>query len=243
MDRGRIRIAALLVLVAAVALSAWLARPAPLAITGDLDAALAAAKARHGWVVVHVRRADRPLGAKMDAETLGDPDVARRAKEGFLHVRLEAPAAADATGSASARRLERLAGPGVALATLVVDGMGDAVAELDGFATATELLGFLDRVRARRGELGDRATPTIRRAEIVFELGAVASAERLLAEIGGGGDEAATAARVLLLRGQIELHRGHVEAAAQAFRDVAARYPATPSAGEATRLLGTLPSR
>jgi len=238
MARGRIRIAALLVLVAAVALSAWLARPAPLAITGDLDAALAAAKAKHEWVVVHVRRADRPLGAKMDAETLADPDVARRAKEGFLHVRLDA--------TAEAARVERLAGSGVALATLVLEGEGegDAVAELDGFATAPELLGFLDRVRARRGELGDPATPKLRRAEIVFELGAVVSAERLLAEVvAAGGGDAAAAARALLLRGQIELRRGHVEAAAQALRDVTARYPATPSAGEATRLLGTLPSR
>jgi hypothetical protein len=231
----KLRIAALLVLVAAVALSAWLARPAPLAITSDLDAALAAAKAKNEWVVVHVRRADRPLGAKMDAETLADPEVARRAKEGFLHVRLDA--------TAEAVRVERLAGPGVALATLVVDGEGDAVAELDGFATAAELLGFLDRVRAQRGELADPATPRIRRAELLFELGAVASSERHLAEIGAGGGDAATSARALLLRGQIELRRGHVEAAAQAFRDLTARYPATPSAGEATRLLGTLSSR
>jgi hypothetical protein len=244
MASQKIRIAALLVLVAAVALSAWLARPAPLAVTNDLDAALADAKAKGAWVVVHVRRADRPLGAKMDAETLAEPEVARQATEGLLHVRLAAPAAADATDSATALRIERLAGPGAALATLVLNEEGEVVAELDGFATAAELLEFLDRVRARRGELLDPATPRIRRAELLFELGALAFAERLVAEIdAAGGDDPGTAARALLLHGQIELRRGHVEAAAQALRDVTARYPATPSAGEATRLLGTLPSR
>ena len=237
MARGKLRLAALAIVVAAVALSAWLARPAPLAIGSDLDAALASAKRSGAWVVVHVRRADRPLGAKMDEETLADPEVARRSKEGFLHVRL------DATTEAAC--VERLAGPGVALATLVVVGEdeGDTVAELDGFATPTELVAWLDRVRARRGELVDPATSRIRRAEIVFELGAVTSAERLLAEIGDAGDDAGTAARALLLHGRTELHRGHVDAAKQALQDAAARYPATPSAGEATRLLGTLPSR
>lgn len=239
MGRGTLRLAALLVVVAAVALSAWLARPAPLAIGSDLDAARTAAKSKGAWVVVHVRRADRPLGAKMDAETLADPEVARRAKDGFVHVRFDA--------AAEHERVERLAGPGAALATLVLDDGGETVAQLDGFATGPELLLFLERVRARRAELSDPATPKVARAEIVFSLGAVTSAERELATAeSAGADRAADAAlapRALLLHGQLELRRGHVEAAAQAFRDVVARYPATPSAGDAERLLGTLAPR
>jgi hypothetical protein len=157
-----------------------------------------------------------------------------------VHARLDAIAQSD--------RLERLAGPGVALATLVVDEKGEVVAELDGFADAAGLLGFLDQVRAQRPALSDPATPRVARAERLFALGAVASAERELAEIAKGGNgsdsgDPALAARAGILRGRVELHRGHVAAAKEALRDTAARYPATPSARDATALLESISSR
>jgi hypothetical protein len=164
----------------------------------------------------------------MDLETLADPAVAQGAKEGFVHVRLDA--------LAQGERLERLAGSGVALATLVVDEKGEVVAELDGFANGTELLAFLEKVRAQRPALSDPATPAVARAETHFALGAVKSAERELSEAGDS-------ARAGILRGRIELHRGHVEAAREALRETAARYPATPSARDATALLESISSR
>jgi hypothetical protein len=242
----KLRVALLTGIVTLVALSAWLARPAPISIASDFDAALATAKASGAWIVVHVRRADRPLGAKMDQETLADPEVARRAKDGFVHARLDA--------IAQEERLERLAGPGVALATLVVDESVEVVAELDGFADGTGLLAFLDKVRAQRPALSDPATPRVVRAETLFALGAVTSAEREVAAIGtgakggNGGDgsdagDPALAARAAILRGRLELHRGHIAAAREALRETVARYPATPSARDATALLDSISSR
>ena len=218
----RLRIVGLLLLVAGVTASAWLARPRPLAFVASLDAAYAEARAQSSWVVVHVRRADRPLGAQMDRETVADPELARAARDGFVHARLDA--ASERTHIAPP--LE----PGVALATLVTDADGAIVAELDGFATTAELIAFLLRVRARADALRDAETPALVRAEIVLDLGATAAAERLLASL---PDEA----RTLLLRGRLGLARGHVDAARRDLEAVVARYPATPSARDAARLL------
>lgn len=218
----RLRVVVLLVMVAGVAASAWLARPRPLAFAASLDAAYAEARAESRWVVVHVRRADRPLGAQMDRETVADPQFARAARDGFVHARLDAAS----EGARVAPPLE----PGVALATLVTDADGAIVAELDGFATTAELIAFLARVSARADALRDAETPALVRAEIVLDLGATAAAERLLAAL---PDEA----RTLLLRGRLGLARGHVDAARRDLEAVVARYPATPSARDAARLL------
>jgi hypothetical protein len=224
----RLRIVALLLMVAGVSASAWLARPRPLAFATNLDAAYAEARARSRWVVVHVRRADRPLGLQMDRETVADPEFARAARDGFVHARLDAAS----EGACVAPPLR----PGVALATLVTDADENVLAELDGFATAAELLAFLTRVRARAAALRDPKTPPVTRSELLFELGATEAAEWSLAPLPED-------ARTLLLRGRIELARGHVDAARRALQQTVERYPATPSARDAARLLESPASR
>jgi hypothetical protein len=218
----RLRIVALLLMVAGVAASAWLARPRPLAFAANLDAAFAEARAQSRWVVVHVRRADRPLGSQMDRETVADPEFARAARDGVVHAQLDAAS----EGACVAPPLR----PGVALATLVTEADGSVVAELDGFATTAELVAWLARVRAREAALRDPATPAVTRSEMLFELGATEAAEWSLGPLPED-------ARVLLLRGRIELARGHVDAARRDLEAVVDRYPATPSAPDAARLL------
>jgi hypothetical protein len=220
----RLRIVALLLMVAGVAASAWLARPSPLTFAANLDAAYAEARAQSRWVVVHVRRADRPLGLQMDRATVADPEFARAARDGFVHARLDAAS----EGACVAPPLR----PGVALATLVTDAEKNVVAELDGFATTAELVAWLARVRARAPALRDPETPPVARSELLFELGATEAAEWSLAPLPED-------ARVLLLRGRIESARGHVDAARRDLEAVVARYPATPSARDAARLLET----
>ena len=218
----RLRIVALLLLVVVVAGSAWLARPRPLAFAPSLDAAFAEARARGARVVLHVRSAARPLGARMDRETLADPGVASAARDGFVHARLDA-----ATDGA---RVSPPLAPGVALATLVADADGALIGELDGFATPAELLAFLARVRARDAILRDPATPAVARAEALLDLGALPAVERAIAGLPED-------APLLLLRGRLAAARGHIEAARRDLAAVVARYPATPPARDAARLL------
>lgn len=232
------RLAIVLVAVALLAIVAWRARPRPLEFAPSFGAALETARADDAWVVVHLRRADRPLGTKMDVETLADRSVQLGAHDGFVHVRLDA--------ERDSAIVTPLAGDGAALSTLVVDRAGELVARADGFLGARELLAFLARVRAAkpRIEAAERALAAdssgnesdgAQRLDLARSLDALGASERAEREAARAELDLATArndmSRALeaaRFRAELLERRGQLDAAAQLRRDADARYRPAP---------------
>jgi hypothetical protein len=225
-------------IVAALLAFAWSRRPRPLEFESTFEAALARARELDAWVVVHVRRADRPLGERMDRETLASREARGEGRDGFVHVRVDA--------AAQPELAERLAGSGGALATAVVDEKGELVALLPGFAEPKPFAAFLEEVREQRpaiaalrarldADAGD-VDARLDLARRLMQLGATARAEleverarRDLDAAGEGGRFAALRPRALALHAELLTTRGQDAAAADLRRELEARYPAAPA--------------
>jgi len=235
--RTSIRLLLITAIVALLLGYAWSRRTRALETAADLAVALELARERGDWIVVHVRRADRPLGARMDAETLSTAAARRAANEGFVHVRVD-PGRGD-PAIVDGGRL----GESVALATIVLDRDGATVARRDGFLDGAGFVAFFAAIRVNRPELERLARAMARepsdgrirceRARLLHLLGADARAEaeieraRLDLEIDLDGASSLPAA--------IELHatlleaRGQFAAAAELRRKLPASYPPAPS--------------
>lgn len=133
---------ALCALCACAALS-MLTRPAR--AVGDLAAALEEATASGKLTVVHFGRADRPLCARMQAETLASPAALSAVSDRFVEIAIDSRAHADA--------FEQLTGEKGSLATCVVDAKGELVGRLPGFAETRAYLRFLDTVERHAAQL------------------------------------------------------------------------------------------
>jgi len=224
------RLAALAALVALLMAFAWRARPRPLLFAPSFDAALASARAGGEWVVVHVRSSGRPLGSRMDHETLSSPLVRRSAAADFLHVRLDVEREPELAA--------RFAGSGAALSTLVVDERGELVARRDGWLDAEGFVALLDAVRAHRpaldaarrrldaDERDDAARVDL--AAGLAELGASDRAELELRRTLATEDDA-TRARAVALLADLLAARGQIAASEALRRELADSYPAAPS--------------
>jgi hypothetical protein len=231
MTRALVAVAA----VAALFVVAWNARPRAVEFECDLASALTRANSSPSsssssdWIVAHVRRADRPLGAVMDRETLTSRDVRAAAHAGFVHVRVDADREPELA--------ERIAGPGAALATVVLDERGEVVAELPGFADAARFVEFLDAVRAKRPAI-EAARGGVDLAQPLFELGAARRAEsevdRVMRELGDELDRRTPlAVRAVTMKARLLAARGQAAAAEEMLRRVDGSYPARPSASDA----------
>jgi tetratricopeptide (TPR) repeat protein len=231
-----IRLSAVAALVALLALFAWRARPRAIDFEPSFEAALERARARGDWVVVHLRRSDRPLCARMDQETLAARAVEAGAREGFVHARVQAEREPALT--------ERLAGPGAALATLVTDERGYVVARLDGFVEARPLADFFERVRARRPAI-EAARARLERepaavaarlvlADELRALGATVRAEEVAREALATSDDE-TRPRALALVADLLLARGQEAAAEELRRELLGRYPSPPASDPGTK--------
>ena len=88
-------------------------------------------------LIVYFSSKGPPVSADMSKKTLADPKVVARLKEGFVHVRVDSVA--------SAELFRKLVGERGRLATCVVDGTGDVISVLSGFADAPSYLAFLKR--------------------------------------------------------------------------------------------------
>jgi len=104
---------------------------------GDYETALAAGRSEGKLVVVHFWMEGRPLCKAMNDETFSHAEVARLANARFVNVKVEID-----------RRPElfraTVGGRG-GLATCVLDGTGDVVSALPGFAPPAAYLRFLER--------------------------------------------------------------------------------------------------
>ena len=112
----------------------------------DYEAALAEARKADRRVVVHFQMKSRPLGQAMSEETFSQAEVVRRSAP-FLNVWVDLDAQPDL--------FDRLMGGKGGLGTCVVDGEGDVVSALPGFAGPKEYVSFLDR--AEKGYASLRA--------------------------------------------------------------------------------------
>ena len=234
------RFVAVLAVIVAIVAFAWRARPREIEFCASFDAALEKARSERAWVVVHVRREDRPLGEKMDRETLRSREVEAlthssgrsRAGDasgtGFVHVRVDA-----------AREIElatRLAGPGAALATVVTDARGDVVALLAGFVEAGSFVAFLESVRARRpaieaatARLESEPADVAARLDLATALRELGAAARAEAEVERARREL-DGPRALALHAELLAARGQIAAAEELRRELRERYPSAPFA-------------
>ncbi len=112
----------------------------------EYEAALAEAGKADRRVVVHFQMKSRPLGQAMSEETFSQPEVIRRSAA-FLNVWIDIDSRPDL--------FDRLLGGKGGLATCIVDGEGDVVSALPGFAGPKEYVLFLDR--AEKGYVALRA--------------------------------------------------------------------------------------
>lgn len=187
---------------------------------GDYGTALAEARASGRLMLVHFRRAGRPLAASMKDETFRDARVVGCVTERFVAVRLEAEAWSDLFREA--------VGTAGGLATCVFDAGGDVVGVLPGFADAEGFLRFLrkveegyPRVKAAREEAARRAEepgPPLALGEAYEALGSFVRAEtcfRKVLRMACGSLEAAAAherlARLAVQRGCNLEAREHLE--------------------------------
>jgi hypothetical protein len=235
----RWRIAALGALVLAVIAFAWSARPRALEFASSFEVARGQAKREGAWIVAHVRRGDRPLGVKMDEETLAAREIRVAGHDGFVHVRVDAEKETELA--------ERLAGRGAALSVVVTDASGEVLAQLPGFASGDTLATFLQRVRARRSKIegslarlakdGGDVAARLDLAESLFALGATERAESEVERARRDADAPAAAEpvralapRALSLQADLLEARGQDGEAARLRRELSERYPASPFA-------------
>ncbi len=181
----------------------------------DYEAGLAEARASGRRVVVHFQVRGRPAGQAMAEETFAHAEVVRRSSA-FLCVWVDI--------DRKPELFDALLGGKGALGTCVVDGEGDVVSALPGYAGPNEYVRFLDR--AEKGYAGLRAArekaqggpeAMLALAEAYRELESPRRAEdcyRKVIEAGGTGTSAAVAherlARYRVMRGRNVEARRHV---------------------------------
>lgn len=192
----------------------------------DYDAAKAEARERGRRIVLHFFMTGRPICRAMEEETFGQAEVARALRERFIAVRLDVEARPDLFEAAIGSR-------GV-LATCIVDGDGDVLSELRGYAGPQAFLRFLDKaesgysaVKAAREALaaapGDpgrlyalaeayRASDSPRRADECY-LKAVAAAPTTAPALAAVAASHERLARLRVMRGKNLEARTHLEAA------------------------------
>jgi tetratricopeptide (TPR) repeat protein len=183
--------------------------------TRDYEAALAEAKKNDRRVAVHFQIKGRPAGQAMLEETFASAEVARRSAA-FLNVWVDIDARPEL--------FDRLLGGKGALGTCVVDGEGDVVSALPGFAGPNEYVRFLERaekgyagLRAAREKSGAGPEAMLALAEAYREIESPRRAEdcyRKVIEGGGAAGPAAVAherlARYRVMRGKNVDARRHV---------------------------------
>ena len=103
----------------------------------DYEIALAQAKQPGKLVVAHFWLEGRPLYKTMDEETFSDPEVVKLSNERFLNVKINIGARPDL--------FEKTIGGRGGLGTCVLDGSGDVVSSLPGYADSSTYLAFLKR--------------------------------------------------------------------------------------------------
>jgi tetratricopeptide (TPR) repeat protein len=113
----------------------------------DYEAGLAAAREEGKLLVVHFWLDGRPLCKTMNDETFAHAEVIRLANEKFVNVKVEIDKRPEL--------FRATVGGRGGLATCVLDGTGDVVSVLPGFAEAAAYVRFLDR--AARGHAALRA--------------------------------------------------------------------------------------
>lgn len=113
--------------------------------TADHAEAVARARRLRRLLVIQFVAAGRPLCQEMEAQTLNAPEVLRLLLAGYVAVKLDAEARGDLFAD--------LVGGRGALATVVVDGTGDAVAARVGFLAADEYVRFLSGAAEHHGAL------------------------------------------------------------------------------------------
>ena len=101
--------------------------------------ALELARRESKLLVVHFTSPERPLCKTMRDEALASPDVVQLFRAQFINLRLDA--------HREAALFDTLIGGQGALATCIVDGTGDIVASLPGFADPRWFLEFLETAR------------------------------------------------------------------------------------------------
>jgi hypothetical protein len=103
----------------------------------DYESARAEAREKGRLILLHFYLEGRPVCKTMAEETFGHADVARAAREKFVSVRVDVDARPEL--------FEATIGGRGGLATCVVDGEGDVVSALHGFAAPAAFLRFLER--------------------------------------------------------------------------------------------------
>src|SRR5258708_257467 len=106
----------------------------------DYDAARIEAREKGRRIVLHFFMTGRPICRAMDEETFGQAEVARVVRDRFIGVRMDVEARPDLFEAAIGSR-------GV-LATCVMDGDGDVLSELRGFAGPQAFLQFLAKAES-----------------------------------------------------------------------------------------------
>ena len=101
----------------------------------DYERALREAQAARRLVLAHFWLEGRPLYLEMNRRTFADAEVIRLSNERFVPVSLDLRTRADL--------FERTIGGRGALGTAIVDGSGDVVSALPGFADTSRYLDFL----------------------------------------------------------------------------------------------------
>jgi tetratricopeptide (TPR) repeat protein len=201
----------------------------------DVDAALAAARKEGRLLAVHFWLEGRPLCRTMAEKTFTDPAVAS-ASARFVNLKVNVEDRPDLfTGYVGGRG---------ALATAVVDGTGDVVSVLPGFADAARYRAFLER--AERGLAGLKAAreacekspgdawARVELGERYFELDSPRRAEEcFLKAIEAGGLRAEAAAHERLAR--LRVMRGRNVEAREHLAEARKRDPA----GRLDRILHT----
>ena len=107
-------------------------RQAAIAWRKDVDAALAEARRDGRLAVVHVQLAGRPLSRAMAERTFADAAVVARSA-GYMNVWVDL--------AARPELFDRLIGGKGALGTAVLDGTGDVLSVLPGFAVPLGVAG------------------------------------------------------------------------------------------------------
>ncbi len=114
----------------------------------DYEATLAEARGAGRLVAVHFWMEGRPLAREMREATFGDSAVVRALQGQFLSVKVDI--------ASRPELYERLMGGTGGLGTCDVDGTGDVVSVLPGFADAREVVRILERARAGYDGLAER---------------------------------------------------------------------------------------
>ncbi len=178
----------------------------------DYETALAEARAGGKLLVVHFWSDGRPLARTMAEETFANAEVVRASNAHFVNVRVDIDLRPELFRGT-------IGGRG-ALGTCVLDGTGDVVSALPGFAAADAYLRFLERARRGYGllksarEAAERAPedPAARLSlgEAYFGLESPRRAEECFLKVPEGGRAGPAAAFAHERLARMRVQRGRV---------------------------------